>query len=93
MGSVGWDGNQRLLIVEASANLTPFRASVSSLVFFIRCRGISRQSAAHYVEMLCSKKRPDLFVSMNKQIIKNLSIGIYDGCKVAIELAAELAKP
>lgn len=50
------------------------------------------QSAAHYVEMLCSKERPDLFVSMNQQIIKNLSIGIYDGCKVAVELAAELAK-
>ncbi|CAM9299714.1 unnamed protein product [Ectocarpus fasciculatus] len=50
------------------------------------------ESAAHYVEMLCSKERPDLFVSMNQQIIKNLSIGIYDGCKVAVELAAELAK-
>ena len=42
--------------------------------------------------MLCSVKRPDLFVSMNEQIIKNLSIGIYDGCKVAVELAAKLAK-
>lgn len=50
------------------------------------------QSAAHYVEMLCSRERPDLFVSMNKQIIKNLTIGIYDGCKVAVELARELAK-
>eukprot|EP00903_Cladosiphon_okamuranus_P016685 g15383.t1 len=50
------------------------------------------ESAAHYVEMLCSSERPDLFVSMNEQIIKNLTIGIYDGCKVAVELAAELAK-
>lgn len=50
------------------------------------------QSAAHYVEMLCSRERPDLFVSMNERIIKNLSIGIYDGCKVAVELAAELSK-
>lgn len=44
------------------------------------------------MSMLCSSDRPDLFVSMNEQIIKNLSIGIYDGCKVAVELAAELAK-
>ncbi|CAN0031054.1 unnamed protein product [Pylaiella littoralis] len=50
------------------------------------------ESAAHYVEMLCSRERPDLFVSMNERIIKNLSIGIYDGCKVAVELAAELSK-
>lgn len=42
--------------------------------------------------MLCSSKKPDLFVSMNQQIIKNLSIGIYDGCKYAVELAAELGK-
>lgn len=50
------------------------------------------QDAAQYVSMLCSSDRPDLFVSMNEQIIKNLSIGIYDGCKVAVELAAELAR-
>lgn len=42
--------------------------------------------------MLCTSSRPDLFVSMNQQIIKNFSIGIYDGCKVAVKLAAELAK-
>lgn len=62
----------------------PSRANVVS------CFAI--QSAAHYVEMLCSRERPDLFVSMNEQIIKNLTVGIYDGCKVAVELAAELAK-
>lgn len=42
--------------------------------------------------MLCSFKNSDLFVSMNEQIIKNLSIGIYDGCKNAVQLAADLAK-
>lgn len=31
-------------------------------------------------------------MSMNKQIIKNLSIGVYDGCKVAVELARDLAE-
>lgn len=41
---------------------------------------------------LCSPERPDLFMSMNRQIIKNLSIGVYDGCKVAVELARDLAK-
>lgn len=61
------------------------------LDFVVVAFGI-HQSAAHYVEMLCSRERPDLFVSMNEQTIKNLSIGIYDGCKNAVELAAELAK-
>lgn len=49
------------------------------------------QSAGRYVEMLCTSERPDLFVSMNERIIKNLSIGIYDGCKNAVALAEELA--
>ena len=49
------------------------------------------QAAGRYVEMLCTSDRPDLFVSMNERIIKNLSIGIYDGCKNAVALAEELA--
>lgn len=53
---------------------------------------ISPQDAARHVERLCSTERPDLFMSMNRQIIKNLSIGVYDGCKVAVELARDLAK-
>lgn len=53
---------------------------------------MSPQDAAHHVERLCSTERPDLFMSMNRQIIKNLSIGVYDGCKVAVELARDLAK-
>ncbi|CAM9531237.1 unnamed protein product [Laminaria digitata] len=50
------------------------------------------EDAAHHVERLCSTDLPDLFMSMNKQIIKNLSIGVYDGCKVAVELARDLAE-
>lgn len=53
---------------------------------------ICSQDAALHVERLCSPVRPDLFMSMNRQIIKNLSIGVYDGCKVAVELARELAR-
>eukprot|EP00904_Undaria_pinnatifida_P009000 jgi/Undpi1/522/HiC_scaffold_10.g03986.m1 len=50
------------------------------------------KDAALHVDRLCSPVRPDLFMSMNRQIIKNLSIGVYDGCKVAVELARELAR-
>lgn len=70
----------------STAVADPFQSPPPANIVFLT------QAAEHYVGMLCSSERPDLFVSMNEQTIKNLSIGIYDGCKVAVELAAELAK-
>jgi len=45
--------------------------------------------AMAYVEKM--QATPDLLVTMNKQIKVNKKIGIYDGCKNAVELAQKLA--
>ena len=34
---------------------------------------------------------PDLLTTMNECIVKNKEIGLYDGCKNAVELAMQLA--
>ncbi|CAN0069830.1 unnamed protein product, partial [Discosporangium mesarthrocarpum] len=50
------------------------------------------EEASKYVEMMCSPSDPALFMNMNRCVIANAGAGVYDGCKVAVELAAELAK-
>jgi len=45
--------------------------------------------AMAYVDQML--EGPDLNVTMNKCIMANKTIGLYDGCKAAVELAEELA--
>ena len=45
--------------------------------------------AMAYVDKMCTS--PDLLVTMNQAIQTNKKIGVYDGCKKAVELAQELS--
>merc|ERR1712087_229657 len=42
-----------------------------------------------YVDLML---KPDLLTEMNNAIVKNNSIGVYDGCKNAVKIALERAK-
>ena len=44
--------------------------------------------AMAYVEQM--DKGPELLITMNECIINNNKIGLYNGCKAAVELAHEL---
>ena len=43
--------------------------------------------AMEYLDLMITS--PDLLVSMNQAILRNKTIGIYDGCKAAVKFAVE----
>jgi len=48
------------------------------------------QEAVEWVDLM--RRNPNLLSTMNEQIVSNNAQGVYDGCKNAVALAAELAR-